>query len=233
MRCRRIAFVLVLGWCAAAEPPNTLSPAERRDGWTLLFDGSTTQGWEEVTGKPFPSGSWKVEDGCLRASGGPNGMQDIRTSERFAAFELQFEWKLLSGGNSGVKYFIQRVDEWVDKAGGRQARGRGFEYQLATPDAAEAQSDPKRSCGALYGVLAPRSGAESHVGEFNTSRIVVRSSVVEHWLNGKQVLSFSQSDPLIPRLLAEPSRDPWKSHIVLQNHRSDVWFRNLKIRRLE
>ncbi len=105
--------------------------------WQSLFDGKSTKGWVEVTGKPFPSHSWTIEDGCLKSLVRTDGFQDIRTVEKFRSFELEFEWKLLKDGNSGVKYLIQNIDEWTNKEG-RQARARGLEYQLVdrnSPDA--------------------------------------------------------------------------------------------------
>ena len=99
-RFAALAAIAVAAACAA--DPNTLTDAERRDGWQLLFDGKTTAGWLEITGKPFPSHCWTVEDGALKALVRGDGFQDIRTADTFASFELQFEWKILEKGNSGV-----------------------------------------------------------------------------------------------------------------------------------
>src|SRR5215467_13601532 len=136
----KIAIIAAaLGVAFAAPRPNRLTDAERAGGWRLLFDGKTTDGWLEVTGKPFPSNCWTIEDGSLKSIVRTDGAQDIRTTDSFRSFDLQFDWKLLAGGNSGVKYLVQRVDEWNNKAG-RQARARGIEYQLADerhPDAAD------------------------------------------------------------------------------------------------
>src|SRR5207248_2242685 len=104
---RRTVLFLIVASVAAAGEPNRLTDAERQQGWRLLFDGATTAGWEEITGKPFPANCWTVEDGSLKALVRTDGFQDIRTKEAFHGFELQFEWKLLKGGNSGVKYLIE------------------------------------------------------------------------------------------------------------------------------
>src|SRR5487761_2135673 len=103
----------------------------------LLFDGKTSDGWVEVTGKPFPPNSWTIEDGCLKTVVRPGGAQDIRTVASFRSFDLEFDWKVLANGNSGVKYLIQHIDEWNNKLG-RQARARGLEYQLADNDGPDA-----------------------------------------------------------------------------------------------
>src|SRR5690349_16423675 len=134
--------------------PNQLTSAERRAGWRLLFDGRSTAGWQEITGKPFPHNCWTIANGCLKSLVRTDGFQDIRTVDQFASFDLQFDWKLLKDGNSGVKYLIRKVDEWTNAAG-RQARARGLEYQLADDHNADAASDPRRVAASLYSIFAP------------------------------------------------------------------------------
>ncbi len=229
---------LLLAACALARAagPNRLTPAERRDGWRLLFDGSTTAGWEEITGKPFPD-SWTVEDGCLKALPRPDGKEDIRTKESFRSFDLEFDWKLLPGGNSGVKYLIQRTDEWRN-AKGRQARARGLEYQLIDNAVPELKADTRRFAGSLYSLIAPRPPVNPRLGEFNHSRIVVDGHHVEHWLNGVKIVEFDTTDPAVVALLRHylPKGSPPDAPLVLttpislQNHTGEAWFRNIKIR---
>ena len=230
----RIALLLMAAALGRAGEPNQLSDAERRDGWRLLFDGKTTAGWVEVTGKPFPSNCWTIEDGSLKALVRTDGFQDIRTVEAFASFELEFDWKILKDGNSGVKYWIQRVDEWTNAAG-RQARARGLEYQLADDANADAASDPRRVAGSLYSLIAPSPRVAPKIGDFNHSRLVVRGHRVEHWLNGIKVVEFDSEADEVQKLLrsnstAGSARIVQKSPISLQNHSSDAWFRNIKIR---
>lgn len=188
--------------------------------WVSLFDGATPSGWLEVTGKPFPTKSWTIEAGCLRALVVDGGFQDLRTVEEFENFEFQFEWKIAAGGNSGVKYLIDKVDEWKAKDGeGYHARGRGPEYQLVDDESnPDSRGQPAKQTGALYGVVAPGTHAARPAGEWNSSRIVVAPGRVEHWLNGVKVVEY--------RRVAK------RSPIVLQNHHSAVWFRNLRIRQL-
>jgi hypothetical protein len=185
--------------------------------WQPLFDGRTAEGWLEVTGGPFPASSWGVEDGCLHGRVVEGGYQDLRTVGVFREFELEFEWRIAPGGNSGVKYFVEKVDTWnARQGGGRHARGRGAEYQLW--DDREAPPPEKRA-GALYGKLGAAGAGARPAGQWNESRIVAAGSRVEHWLNGVKVLEYR--------------RAPVEGPIVLQNHRSDVWFRNLRVRRFE
>src|ERR1700684_256151 len=158
--------------------------------WHPLFDGTTSKGWVEVTGKPFPTHSWTIEDGCLKALVRTDGFEDIRTAETFKSFELQFEWKLAKLGKSGVKYLIQSVDE---------VRPRGLEYQLVDIDAADA-IDPTRITGALYSLLAP-ANANWRIAVFNESRLIVHGEHVEHWLNGTKVLSYEITTPALQSAL--------------------------------
>jgi hypothetical protein len=96
---RTVVLLLMPLALARAADPNSLSDAERREGWRLLFDGRTTAGWMEITGKPFPANCWTVADGSLKALVRKDGAQDIRTTETFRSFDLQFDWKILAGGN--------------------------------------------------------------------------------------------------------------------------------------
>jgi hypothetical protein len=205
--------------------------------WHTLFDGTTSKGWVEVTGKPFPTHSWTIEDGCLKALVRTDGFEDIRTVETFKSFELQFEWKLAKLGNSGVKYLIQRVEDWTNKEG-RQARARGLEYQLVDLDSPDA-SDPTRITGALYSLLSPMN-ANWRIAVFNESRLIVHGDHVEHWLNGVRVLSYETTTPAIQSALRNmlpkdaTAQTPLvtDSPISFQNHSSEVWFRNIKVRAL-
>jgi len=230
----RLAFLFALSCTLApAGEPNQLTPQERADGWRLLFDGRTTAGWLEITGKPFPTDSWTIENGCLKAIPRKNGFQDIRTTETFREFEFEFDWMLRADGNSGVKYLVQKVDEWVNKEGS-QARARGLEYQLADDHNDDAASDPSRVAGALYSVIAPVPKVSPKIGEFNHSRLVVRDGVVEHWLNGTRVVRYQIGAPEVQKHLRELRKDDaailLEGPISLQNHSSETWFRNLKVR---
>jgi hypothetical protein len=236
----RTAVLLLLALpLARAADPNRLTDAERKQGWRLLFDGATTAGWEEITGKPFPANCWTVADGSLKAVVRTDGAQDIRTRETFRSFDLQFDWKILAGGNSGLKYRIQQADEWTNAAG-RQARARGLEYQLADDADPDAASDPRKVAASLYSLIAPVPRIPPRIGEFNHSRLVVNGNRVEHWLNGTKVVAFDIGSAEVQKLLRNdlPKGSPPDAPLVeaspisLQNHSSEAWFRNIKIRAL-
>jgi len=202
------------------------------DEWRPLFDGKTAAGWVEITGKPFPD-TWTIEDGCLKTVLKPGGMQDIRTVDVFRSFELEFEWKMKADGNSGVKYLVQKVDEWTNKDG-RQARARGLEYQLADEHNADV-TEASRASGALYSVIAPAPRIAAKIGEFNRSRIVVDDGRVEHWLNGDRVVSFGTGDAVVVKQLRELRKGAdvvGESAISLQHHGTEVWFRAIRVKKI-
>ena len=196
-----------------------------------LFDGLSTKGWRAVGGGAFPSRSWVVADGCLKALVTKPAFEDLRTVEEFEDFDLEFEWKISPEGNSGVKYLIYREDVW--KAAGStesHARGRGFEYQIA--DGAAARKDLE-AAGGLYEFQAPSRLMARPAGEFNSARIVRRGAAIEHWLNGVRVVQLRLDTPgMIERMRARklPAEFPRRSPVVLQNHSSEAWFRHLRIR---
>ena len=178
-----------------------------------------------------------MADGSLEALVRPGGAQDIRTIESFGSFDLEFDWKILAGGNSGLKYRIQKVDEWTNAAG-RQARARGLEYQLADDTDRDAASDPRKAAGSLYSLIAPVPRMAPRIGEFNHSRLLVQGTHVQHWLNGVKVVTFDLRDAPVQALLrndlpkgsAPEAPLAESSPISLQNHSSEAWFRNIKIR---
>ena len=213
----------IAAWpCGAADPqsPNTLTHEETLAGWVLLFDGRTTNGWDDPRSKTPAGDAWSIEDGCLKAHGNPRITEDLFTIEKFRDFELVFDWRISPGGNSGVKYRIQDhvFIAPLDRVGQREtfeysversfqnpvherpAKGQdyvvGFEYQI-TDDSknGDAKGNRKHTAGALYDMVAPSAQPALPVGEFNHSRILVRGNHVEHWLNGVKVVDSALDSP--------------------------------------
>lgn len=234
---------------ASAAQLNTLSDAEKKEGWKLLFDGKTFNGLRSYFETMDPSKGWSIEAGCFKNSKGNgrprSGGGDIMTAELFTDFDFRFEWSMPQGGNSGVYYLFQ---ERQDKPGvgmymGDDGRSPvGFEYQLLDderhPDAL--RNGPIRSTGSLYSLIPPNDSKRlKPAGEFNESRIVVQGKHVEHWLNGAKIVEYELGSPaLIDAIAKSKYKDvpgfgaKAKTRILLQDHGDEVRFRNLKIRAL-
>jgi hypothetical protein len=227
--------------------PNSLTEAEKAEGWKLLFDGKSLTGWRGIGQEGIPKGHWVIEDGAIKkVAGGEVTRQkdgqplqggDLMTLATFANFELRLEWKISPGGNSGVKY---NVSEEMSKTSAPQGAAIGFEYQILDDDIhPDAKNGPNRTAAALYDLIAPEGKTLKPVGEFNEARIVFRGNHGEHWLNGVEVLEFDMATPKMNELVAASKyrnipgfAEKRSGHIVLQDHGDTVWFRNIRIREL-
>jgi hypothetical protein len=207
-------------------PQNLLTADEKKAGWRLLFDGQTTAGWRGFDRDTFPDQGWKVSDGCL-VRVGPGG--DITTDERFADFELQLEWRISPGGNSGI--FFRSAE------GFRYPWETGPEMQVLDNAEHPDGREPKTSAGSNYALHAPVRDVTRPVGFFNQVRIVADGPHVEYWLNGVKVVEYELGSPGWEKLVAESKFSSMphygrvaSGHIVLQDHGDKVWYRNVKIR---
>ena len=214
-----------------APSQNVLTAGEKADGWKLLFDGTTTNGWKGFAKPAFPSQGWTVEDGTLKGLGKKGG--DIITTSAFGDFEFAWDWRLSFQGNSGIKYF-------VDEARGNAGGAIGHEYQTIDDDnyTAMALTDRQKT-GAWYDVIPAAKTAANPVGTWNTSRLVVRGNTVEHWLNGTLVLSYDLTSRQAADGIATSKfkdvkgyADKIRTPILLQDHDTVVWYRNIKVKEL-
>ncbi len=220
---------LTLFGCATHDHPDSSSPKPSK--WITLFDGNSTKALRGYTLDSFPAKAWTVQDGTLKTV--PNVPRvDLVTRERFKDFELEFEWKVAPGGNSGVFYGVQETDG--------PAYSTGPEYQMLDDSKHPDGVNPLTSAGALYALIAPNDSKQlKPVGEFNKSRIVAKYGHVEHWLNGSKVAEYNWNSPEVRKLIANSKfkamprfMENLEGHVGLQNHGQEAWFRNIRIRRL-
>lgn len=224
---------------------NTLSEAERRQGWRLLFDGRSTDQWRGVKLDDFPARGWEVADGELRVLPGNGGEStnggDIVTKENFSDFELVFEFKPTEGANSGVKYY---VDPDLNRGPGSAI---GLEFQILDderhPDA-KAGVMGNRTMASLYDLIPAKPidverRKDYRIGDWNRGRIVAKDGKVEHWLNGYKVVEYDRHSQMFDALVNYSKYKDWNNFgrweqgpILLQDHGDAVAFRTIKIREL-
>ncbi len=225
---------------------NILSDAEIAEGWELLFDGKTFEGWRGIGIGSIPKGHWKIEDGTIKkiasgdvptiADGQPLKGGDLITDKSFNNFELKFEWKISEGGNSGVKYNV--IEEVSIKNGSTGALG--FEYQVLDDAKHKDNLNATHRASSLYDMIEAIGKTVKPVGTFNNARIVFNGNIIEHWLNGNKVVAAITDSPEFEELFKKskyhdkPDFTIHKNaHIVLQDHGDDCWYRNIKIRKLK
>lgn len=226
---------------------NQLTEREKSEGWQLLWDGKTTQGWRGAKLEHFPEKGWKIENGVLSVLKGTGGEAvqggDILTTAKYKNFELEVDFKLTKGANSGIKYF---VDPELNKGEGSAI---GCEYQILDdenhPDA-KLGTNGNRTLASLYDLIpaeakfyAPNENVLKRVNqyEWNRAKIVVAGNHVQHLLNGIKVVEYERGTQMWRALVAHSKHAVWpnfgelpEGHILLQDHGDEVSFRNIKIK---
>lgn len=227
---------------------NTLTAKEKSAGWELLFDGKTFSGWRGIGLDNIPEGHWVIEEGAikkvpsgkvpLQEDGQPLEGGDIMTIETFEDFELTLEWKIFPAGNSGIKY---NVSEEMSVSNPPAHSALGFEYQILDDNLhPDGQRGGLYTASALYDLVEPQGKILKPVGEFNSTRILLQGQHGEHWLNGRKVLEYEMNTAEFTALVSkskyknyEGFADKRSGHIIIQDHTSAAWFRNIKIRKIK
>lgn len=219
---------------SAQAQDNTLNIKEQKQGWILLFNGKNLDGWTAVGKTTPPQQGWVVENGAIITNkGGTARGGDIITKEEYGEFDLQFEYKLSKGANSGVKYFVQKYGKsWL-----------GNEFQVI-----DEEHHPEREqitgvhkTASLYDLYETKGKIRvKPYGQWNKGRIVSKGSRVTHYLNGKKVLTYDRKDENYKKAV---QRSKFKNvvptfgtiekgYILLQDHQDEVFFKNIKIKDL-
>jgi hypothetical protein len=210
---------------------NMLSKSETDQGWQLLFDGKSLNGWRTYQNKP--SGSWSVKDGSLYCEGSTTNKSDLRadliTTQQYENFELSIDWKISPKGNSGIMY---RVTEEFPAA-----YLSGPEYQLIDDVNFPEKLENWQKTGANYAMDAAPTASPHPAGEWNHTRIIVNGARVEHWLNDRKIVEYELwTDEWKRKKMEGKWKDAAgygmarKGFIALQDHGSEAWFRNVKLR---
>jgi hypothetical protein len=220
---------------------NTISEREAAEGWKLLWDGKTSEGWRGAKLDRFPDKGWSIENGILKVQKGNGGESanggDIVTTRPYKNFKLKVDFRITEGANSGIKYF---VDTNLNKGEGSAI---GCEYQILDdkrhPDA-KLGVNGNRTLGSLYDLIPAPENKPFRSGFFNTAMIVVNGNHVEHWLNGVKLLEYERNNEEWNQLVQTSKYKDWPNFgnaeeglILLQDHGDEVWFQNIKIKELD
>jgi 3-keto-disaccharide hydrolase len=217
-----------INWFAGKD--NTLSAREKKEGWKLLFDGTTTKGWRTYQNKA--SDGWVIANGELSCKmEGVSKRADLITTEQYDNFELVIDWKVAAGANGGIVY---RCNE----AHGSSYES-GNEYQLIDDKGYKDKLEDWQKSGADYNMHPPAKIVSKPAGEFNTTKIIAKNAHVEHWLNGEKVADFEMWTPEWNALKAKSKfkdKADWamakSGFIALQDHGGGLTFKNIKIKKL-
>lgn len=226
------ALLLACG-TVMAQTNNTLTAKEKKEGWHLLFDGKTTDGWHSYL-KTSASPEWSVNDGTLQLNPGEKDDRgDIVTNGEYENFELSIDWNIADEGNSGI-IFLVHEDKAYDAT-----YLTGPEYQLLDNKKAEDNKKDNHLAASLYDIIAPAKDVEKPAGQWNHSVIRLQNGELTFWLNGVQTVKTHLWDSNWKQLVSKSKFKDWKGfaeyhkgHIALQDHGYHIAFRNVKIRQL-
>lgn len=221
-----LALALVVAPFARAEQPlNELTDEQKAEGWKLLFDGQTTDGWKNYKKDTIGKG-WQVVDGALTRAA--EGAGDIVTADQYDSFELVLEYKIGKEGNSGIMYHVSEEGDTPWKTG----------PEIQVQDNKDGH-DPQKS-GWLYQLYDSETDATKPAGEWNELRILITPEKCEHHMNGVKYCEYVKgSDDWNERVAKSKFGDmphfgkPTKGYICLQDHGDPVAYRNIRIREVK
>jgi hypothetical protein len=203
--------------------------AQNGRGWVVLFDGHSTAAWRGFRMTSFPTNCWVIDGDALKTV--PGHEVDLVTRKPYRDFELELEWKVAVAANSGIMFHVTEA--------GKETWETGPEMQVVDDDHTDDGKDPLTSAGALYDLVAPTNKHLHPAGQWNRARLLVKGQHVEHWLNGNKILEYELGSSEFKRLVAKTKfkdMPEFARHvtgsIALQNHGGEVWFRNVRVRKL-
>ncbi len=246
MRHRSLVSVLTLVLFAAAaapllaQPANTLTAAEKKQGWALLFDGTTFAGWRQCNGTAMPA-NWVIEDQAMkvftaegRKPGQGAGGDIVYGARTFRNFELSIDWKTEKAGNSGIFFNVREVP-------GKPIYYAAPEVQVLDNVDATDNKIASHLAGSLYDMIAADPKTVKPVGQWNTIVIRVKDGKVTHTQNGVKVVEYTLWTPEWDALVQNSKFKTFpgfiegiakEGYVGLQDHGYATWFRNIKIREL-
>ncbi len=212
---------------------NVLTKSEKNKGWELLFDGKTLTGWRMYQNKL--TDCWGAKNGELYCKGSETNKTDLRTdiitAEQYGDFELSIDWKIAPESNSGIMYHVTEQYNVPYLS--------GPEYQIIDDIGFPEKLEDWQKTGADYAMYPASTRPTNPVGQYNTSRIIVKGAHREYWLNNVKVVDF---EAWTPEWNKQKATGKWKNapgygiakngYICLQDHGGGVWFKNIKIRKL-
>lgn len=233
-----VAGLLMVFFSCNLQAQNNLTEEEKKDGFVLLFDGKTSDGWRGFQKDYFPE-RWIVEDGMLHFSPQAEGTRgDIVYDKKFSDFHLKLEWKIDSAGNSGILYLGSEDPKY------RYIYQTAPEMQVLDnakhPDA-KLGKDGNRQAGSLYDLIPANPQNFNGAGEWNVIELIVKDKHVKHIQNGEVVVEYEYGTEAWNELVAGskfPGLNPdWanlqeEGYLGLQDHGDNVWYRNIKIKEL-
>ena len=198
--------------------------------WFYIFDGEDVRGMRGYKMETFPWDSWAIADNSLKTIPGTNGV-DIISLDTFEDFELELEWKIQKGSNSGIFYFATEKGDYIWQS--------APEMQILDNLSHHDRLKKETSAGALYDLISPAKDVVKSVGEFNKVIIKSKNKHIEHWLNGFKILEYDYDSPQLNSIIKKskfkdmPFFAKSKSgQIGFQGDHGEVWYRNIRIRKL-